>query len=105
MVDEGGAVVEAEAAVAFIDEAGVVDEAEAVFGFVDEAGAVVGFLADTVTVRVDTIVTGTAVMVLDTTIVDLGAEAVMVFLNVVVEGVIDRQEQAEEIADEAKAVR
>ncbi len=50
-------------------------------------------------------VTGAAVIVLVMTVVDPEAKIVEVVLTVVVEGVIDRQEQAVDIADEAKAVR
>ena len=49
------------------------------------------------------VVTGDAVMVFLTTTVGAGATTVEVVLTVVVDGVIERQEQAEEISDEAKA--
>ncbi len=61
---------------------------------------------DAVIVAVETVVvTGFAVTVLVTTIVDPGATTMEVVLTVVVEGSIERQEQAQETADEAKAVR
>ena len=71
--------------------------------FVDKA--VVDFFPETVTVTVDTVVIGAAVVVLVMTIVVPGATIVEVVLTVVVEVVMERQEQAVEIAEEAKAVR
>ena len=80
-------------------------------GAVDDARAVVevtlGTVADTVTVIVTVetvVVTGAAVEVLVTAMVDPGATNVEVVLTVVVEGV-KQQRQAQETADEAKAVR
>lgn len=61
---------------------------------------------DAVTVTVETVVmTGAAVTVVLTTMVGAEATAVEVALTVVVEGVMEIQEQAEEISDEGKAVR
>ena len=62
-------------------------------------------MPETVTVIVDTVVTGAAVIVLVMVAVDPEATVVDVVLIVVIEGVIERQEQAVDIADEAKAVR
>ena len=57
-----------------------------------------------VTVTVETVVvTGDAVMVVLKTIMGAGATTVEVVLTVVVDGLMERQEQAEEISDEAKA--
>lgn len=49
------------------------------------------------------VVTVDAVMVVLTMIVGAGPTTVEVVLTVVVEGLMERQEQAEEILDEAKA--
>ena len=63
-------------------------------------------VVDAVSVTVDTVVvTGGAVTVLLTTIVGAEAATVEIVLTVVMKEVMDRQEQAEEISDEAKAVR
>ncbi len=62
--------------------------------------------AVTVIVTVETVVmTVDAVTALVTTIVDAEPVTVEVALTVVVEGVMERQEQAVDIADDAKAVR
>lgn len=58
--------------------------------------------AVTVTVEI-VVVTVDAVMVVLTMIVGAGPTTVEVVLTVVVEGLMERQEQAEEILDEAKA--
>lgn len=61
-------------------------------------------VVEAVTVTVATVVlTGAAVMVVLTTTIGAGATTVEVVLTVVVEGLMERQEQAEEISDEAKA--
>ena len=62
-------------------------------------------VAEAVTVTVTVVVIALPVAVLFTTMVDVEPVTVEVALIVVVEGVIERQEQAVEIADEAKAVR
>lgn len=63
-------------------------------------------VVDAVTVTVETVVvTGAAVTVVLTTMVGPGPTTVEVVLTVVVEGAMERQEQAEEISDEAKPVR
>lgn len=89
-----------------VDKVVVLDEAVAVLKVViiDEE-CTVGE-AVTVTVIVETVVvTAVAVTALVTNMVDAEPITVEVALTVVVEGVIERQEQAVEIADEAKAVR
>ena len=58
----------------------------------------------TVTVEAVTVI-GAAVTVLYTCMVDWEPTAVEIVLTVVVDGVMERQEQAEEMADDAKAVR
>lgn len=59
---------------------------------------------EAVTVTVETVaVTTVAVIVVLTTITGVKATTVEVDLTVVVEGLMERQEQAEEISDEAKA--
>ena len=57
-----------------------------------------------VTVTVETVVmTGYAVMVALKIIMGAGATTVEAILTVVVDGLMERQEQAEKISDEAKA--
>lgn len=59
---------------------------------------------EAVTVTVETVVVmGAAVMVDLITMIGTGATTVDVAFTVVVEGVMERQEQAEEISDEGKA--
>ena len=65
-----------------------------------------GFAHVEVTVTVETVVVqGGTVTVVLIVIVGCGATTVVVGLTVVVDGVMERQEQAEEISDDAKAVR
>ena len=80
-----------------MDEVGTVDEVVTL----DEETTV----AEAVTVTVTVVVIVLAVTVLLTTTVDVEPVTVEVALTVVVEGVMERHEQAVEIADEAKAVR
>ncbi len=61
-------------------------------------------VVEAVTVTVETVaVTVDVAMVILTTIMGAGATTVEIVLTVVVQGLIERQEQAEEISDEAKA--
>ena len=60
-------------------------------------------VVEVVTVTVEMVVTVDVATVSLTTIMRAGATAVEIVLTVVVEGLIERQEQAEEISDEAKA--
>ena len=65
-----------------------------------------GFAHVEITVTVETVVVqGGTVTVVLIVIVGCGAMTVVVGLTVVVDGVMERQEQAEEIPDKAKAVR
>ena len=132
VVEEVGIVDEIEiglvAEIGTVDEAGVGDETVAVAEVattVDEVGAVdkvvalnevvtvlevatfdeETILAEAVTVTVTVKVMALAVTLFFTTMVDVEPVTVEVALTVVVDGVIEKQEQAVEIADEAKAVR